>query len=99
MSSTPTFSTGRHPDGAVVLTLTGEIDMSNAHAFATALAEARQDAAEPLVVDLSAVDYLDSAGLAALLPHVEHVRLIAGPLLEPLLTIAGLDDITTITPS
>jgi anti-anti-sigma factor len=73
----------------------GEIDMSNAAAFAHALHEATGEAGE-LVVDLTRVEYIDSAGLAALFPHVEHVRLIAAPLLGPVLAIAGLDDLTTI---
>jgi anti-sigma B factor antagonist len=97
MSTALTFSTGRRPDGAVVLAATGEIDMSNAETFSAALAAAHQDAADgPLLVDLTRVEYLDSAGLAALFPHVDHIRLVAGPLLAPLLTMAGLEDVTTI---
>jgi anti-anti-sigma factor len=96
MSTALSLTTGRGPDGAVVLAATGEIDMSNAADFAAALTAAQQDAAGPVVVDLTRVEYLDSAGLAALFPHVEHVRLVAGPLLAPVLTIAGLDDLTTI---
>jgi hypothetical protein len=42
------------------------------------------------------VEYIDSAGLAAVFPHVDTVHLIATPLLAPVLTIAGLDDVTTI---
>ena len=96
MSTALTFATGREPDGAVVLRATGEIDMSNAEAFATALAGVRQEAAGPFVLDLTAVEYIDSAGLAALFPHVEQVHLVATPLLGPVLTIAGLADVTTI---
>ncbi|MET0415254.1 MAG: STAS domain-containing protein [Actinoplanes sp.] len=96
MSTALTFTTGRGPDGAVVLAATGEIDMSKAAAFAAALSGARADAGGPVVVDLTRVQYLDSAGLAALFPHVDHVRLVASPLLAPVLTIAGLDDRTTV---
>ena len=95
MSTALTFATGSRPDGAVVLTVAGEIDMSNAAVFSDALAGAHEDAGGPLIVDLTAVEYIDSAGLAALFPHVEHVHLVAGPLLAPVLTIAGLDDLTT----
>ncbi len=49
-----------------------------------------------LVVDLTAVEYLDSAGLAALFPHAERIQLVVTPLLEPLLTISGLADLTTV---
>ncbi|GIM93696.1 STAS domain-containing protein [Paractinoplanes toevensis] len=97
MSTALTFTTGRHPDGAVILAAIGEIDMSNADAFATALTDARSQAAEtPIIVDLTAVEYLDSAGLAALFPHIEQVKLVASPLLAPVLTVAGLADLTTI---
>jgi anti-sigma B factor antagonist len=95
MSTELTFTTSR-PDGApLVLAATGEIDMSNAAAFAAALDEARRGA-DAFILDLTGVEYLDSAGLAALFPHVDHVRLVAGPLLTPLLTIAGLADVTTV---
>jgi anti-sigma B factor antagonist len=96
MTTSLNFSTERLRDGTIVLAAAGEIDMSNADTFATALAGARQETGSALVVDLTAVEYLDSAGLAALFPHVEHLRLLATPLLAPLLTIVGLDDITTV---
>jgi anti-sigma B factor antagonist len=96
MSTALTFATGRRPDGAVVLSAAGEIDMSNAGAFASAIAGAHQDAAGPFVLDLTRVEYIDSAGLAALFPHADELQLLATPLLGPLLTVAGLADVTTI---
>jgi anti-sigma B factor antagonist len=97
MTTALTFTTGRHEDGAVVVKGTGEIDMSNAGTFAAALTAGREQAADgTLVVDLTRVEYLDSAGLAVLFPHVDHVRLVVSPLLAPLLTIVGLDDVTTV---
>ncbi|GIE97563.1 STAS domain-containing protein [Paractinoplanes rishiriensis] len=100
MSTALTCHTARRPDGTLVLTAAGEVDMSNAASFAEALTAARSDAPEEtLVVDLTRVEYLDSAGLAALFPHVDHLRLVAGPLLAPVLTIAGLDDLTTLQES
>jgi anti-sigma B factor antagonist len=96
MSTELTFTTVRDPSsGSLVLGAAGEIDMSNAPAFSAALDEAGQEE-DGFVLDLTRVEYLDSAGLAALFPHVEHVRLVAGPLLGPLLTVAGLADVTTI---
>jgi anti-sigma B factor antagonist len=98
MSVVLTCTTDRGPDGAVVLAATGEIDMSNAAEFSTALDAARTEAADrTVVVDLTRVEYIDSAGLAVLFPHVEHLHLLATALLAPVLTIAGLDDITTVS--
>ena len=97
MSTALTITTGHRPGGDLILTAIGEIDMSNADAFAAALSDARQNAGNtPFTVDLTRVEYLDSAGLAALFPHLEHVQLLATRLLGPVLTIAGLDELTTI---
>jgi anti-sigma B factor antagonist len=51
-------------DGATVARVAGELDMSNADAIREHLLEARTDG--PLVLDLTAVDYLDSAWSAAM---------------------------------
>jgi anti-sigma B factor antagonist len=85
----------RRPDGSPVLEAVGEIDMSNVDAFAAALDQGITSAT-PLIVDLSAVEYLDSAGLTVLFARAEQIELIANPLLGPLLTISGLTRITQV---
>jgi anti-sigma B factor antagonist len=92
------LSTRRSPDGTPVLTAVGEIDMSNADRFRDALGLAAPDG-DRFVVDLSAVDYLDSAGINALFAHCSRIRLIASPLLAPVLTVCGLSDITSVNES
>ena len=47
------------------------------------------------VVDLTGVEYLDSAGVHALFAYASRIRLIAGPLLEPVLAVSGLSGITS----
>ncbi|MFY1691247.1 STAS domain-containing protein [Plantactinospora sp. WMMB782] len=92
-----TITTDRRADGTPVLTAVGEIDMSNADSFAAALADAVTGAdGTPLLVDLTAVEYLDSAGLATLFGHAEQIRLVVNPLLGPVLTISGLTDLTSV---
>ncbi|ADB33486.1 anti-sigma-factor antagonist [Kribbella flavida DSM 17836] len=95
MTTPLSLTTGRTADGRQTLTVAGEIDVSNAAAFATALSEASAET-PPLVVDLTAVEYLDSAGLAALFDHADHIELVAPALLEPVLTISGLASLVTI---
>lgn len=96
MSTELVLTTGRDPaSGSLVLGAAGEIDMSNAAVFSAALDDAHREEGT-FVLDLTRVEYLDSAGLAALFPHIDHVRMVAGPLLGPLLTVAGLADVTTI---
>jgi anti-sigma B factor antagonist len=95
------ISVGRDADGVPVVVAVGEIDMSNAMQFREALAAAAADAAEgggtgDFVVDLTGIEYLDSAGINALFAHVSRVRLIAAPLLVPVLTVAGLTDVLSV---
>jgi anti-sigma B factor antagonist len=93
MTTPLTLSTDRRPDGRAVLTATGEIDMSNAGQLGEALAQAGDG---PLIVDLTAVEYLDSAGLTVLFTHADHIELVAASLLVPVLTISGLTEITQL---
>lgn len=100
MTTPLTLTPGRRPDGTPVLTAAGEIDTSNAGAFTAALTDAVNATAgeggATLVVDLAAVEYLDSAGLAALFAHADRIELIASPLLTPVLTVSGLTDLITV---
>ncbi|GAA2010549.1 STAS domain-containing protein [Catenulispora yoronensis] len=82
----------RRPDGVTVLTVAGEIDMSTTGILATAL----EQTPGPVVVDLEGVEYLDSAGLSVLFAHAERIELVANPLLEPVLAISGLTELTTV---
>ena len=92
------LSTRVGADGIPVVTVAGEIDMSNADRFrdALGLAAAAADGGS-FVVDLTGVEYLDSAGVHVLFAHAARIRLIAGPLLEPVLTVSGLSDITSVS--
>lgn len=90
------LATGLQADGAPVLTVVGEIDMSNADEFRAAIVDAVVDG-HRLTVDLTAVEYLDSAALAALFAHVDRLRVVANPLLDSVLTISGLSRLTTVT--
>ena len=102
------LSTRPGTDGIPVVTVAGEIDMSNADRFRDALGLAAAAAAATaataatadggsFVVDLTGVEYLDSAGVHVLFAHAARIRLIAGPLLEPVLTVSGLSDITSVS--
>jgi anti-sigma B factor antagonist len=95
MTTLLTLSTQRRPDGTPVVTAVGEVDMSNAGIFRDALIRASSPDGR-LVVDLTGVEYLDSAGLTVLFTHAAHLELIATPLLAPVLTISGLADIMTM---
>ncbi|WP_228982037.1 STAS domain-containing protein [Streptomyces sp. DH12] len=92
MTTPLTLTPGRRADGTTLLTAVGEIDMSNTDALAAAL----DTAPGPVVLDLTEVGYLDSAGLNVLFSHADRMELITGPLLAPVLTVSGLADLTTV---
>ena len=96
MSTQLTVRTERSTDGGLVVYAAGEIDASNVADFAQALAGANGGT---LTVDLSAVDYLDSAGINALVPHAESLHVIANPLLLRVLRVSGLDELATVQPA
>jgi anti-anti-sigma factor len=60
-------------DGYVVARVAGEIDMSNAETVGERLAE-RFNLAEQYVIDLSATNHLDSAGVRLLFVVAERLR-------------------------
>ena len=94
MTTSLALTSSRRPDGVTVLTAVGEIDLSNTGILASALE--RAPGPGPVVLDLTAVDYLDSAGLSVLFTHADRIELVATEVLEPVLTISGLAELTTV---
>ncbi|QEN14879.1 STAS domain-containing protein [Mycolicibacterium sp. ELW1] len=98
MSTPLTVTVETAADGRNVLRAAGEIDASNVADFAEALTAA-VNGGSALNVDLSAVDYLDSAAINALVPHAESLEIIANPVLMRVLTVSGLAELTKIRPA
>jgi anti-anti-sigma factor len=61
-------------EGAVVARLTGEIDLSNADRLGAALLDAMPNLEHALILDMSAVEYLDSAGIQLIYQLRERLR-------------------------
>ena len=61
-------------DGVMVVTVIGEIDLSNAGELRGAITEATPNDALGLVLDLSRVDYIDSSGIHLLYRLGESLR-------------------------
>jgi anti-anti-sigma factor len=92
------INTEDRDDGTRVLTATGEIDLSNIDEFSGALTTAGTDGAM-LIVDLSGVLYLDSGAINVLFANAGRIRLIANPVLIPVLRISGLTDVASVESS
>jgi anti-anti-sigma factor len=94
-----TLNTGRGADGSPLVIALGEIDLSNIVVFTDALTSASAGTRGPITVDLSAVKYLDSAGINALFNHadeVDRLHLIVHPFLMRVLTISGLSEVAIV---
>ncbi|WP_197379842.1 STAS domain-containing protein [Mycolicibacterium mengxianglii] len=103
MSTSLTLDTAQRSGGILILIAGGEIDLSNIEAFKEALSTAVSQAASSgasLVVDLSAVEYLDSAAINVLCAQAEVITdLIANPLLMSTFTISGLAELVAVAPA
>ncbi|MBE8525397.1 STAS domain-containing protein [Amycolatopsis sp. H6(2020)] len=97
MTTALTLVGGPGDDGDRVLSVTGEIDMSNAAEFGAAL-DRELAAGTAVTVDLTGVAYLDSAGVAVLFDRAaEHdLRLLAPRLLDRVLCVSGLTQVTKV---
>jgi anti-anti-sigma factor len=98
MGTPLSLATDQRNDGTRMLIARGELDLSNIDRFIEALREATGDGGT-LTVDLSAVDYLDSAAINTLFAHVGNIEIVANRVLMPLLAVSGLADVVTVRSS
>ena len=68
------------PDGAVIVALTGDLDIASAPAARERLLSLLRPGACRLVIDMSAVRYADASGLAALVSTQRRAVLLGGGL-------------------
>lgn len=99
LTDTMTTSVADH-DGVTVLTVTGEVDLATAPALETAIDTALDAGTDHLVIDLAAVSFLASAGMAALVAAHQRagdkttIALVAeGPATSRQLKMTALDQV------
>ncbi|WP_304108797.1 STAS domain-containing protein [Mycolicibacterium bacteremicum] len=96
MNTELTLDQTRSDDGALTLAASGEIDLSNIGAFTAGLESALRQTGGVLAVDLTKVNYLDSAAINALFLHADQIRIVANRLLDAILTLSGLADLVRV---
>ena len=91
-------------DGVVVAVISGEIDSSNAVDLRLALSEKLPSSATALVLDLSAVEYLDSSGIQLLFElgrrlsaRRQRMRLVV-PAAAPMRRVLELTAVDSVAP-
>jgi anti-sigma B factor antagonist len=66
-------------DGFAVVAVSGELDIVTSRRFDECLAEVRRDA-DRIIIDLSAVDFMDTGSLAVIVGHWKQVTAAGGTL-------------------
>jgi anti-anti-sigma factor len=88
------------PSGAPVFRLVGEIDMSNAESLGATLDQLIADGTNHLVIDLSALEFMDSSGIAMLLRVAARVGTVEirnpSNVVRRIIECTGLADILPI---
>ncbi|MDT5064186.1 MAG: hypothetical protein QOK02_341 [Mycobacterium sp.] len=98
MTTPLNLDTTRSKEGTIVLHADGEIDQSNIDTFKQALTAAAETASsgELITVDLSAVEYLDSAAINVLFANSDHIRLVVHPLVMRILNVSGVTEVASV---
>jgi anti-sigma B factor antagonist len=116
MSATPSadipqfeISSGPGPEGACVVRIAGEVDMSHEEELRAELRSAVESKASGIVVDLTECEFIDSTGVRALLLSREaqqaedgSVKLAVAAASEQILrilSVMGIDRVIPIRPS
>jgi anti-sigma B factor antagonist len=90
------------PSGRSVVRLVGEIDISNAGSLGAILDELVGDESHSLVVDLAALEFVDSSGIAMLLRVAARVGTVEirnpSNVVRRIIECTGLTDILRIEP-
>jgi stage II sporulation protein AA (anti-sigma F factor antagonist) len=89
------IAVAQDPSGTPVVTLCGEIDISNAHEIGAELERIVGTGTRRLVVDMSALEFMDSSGIAMLLHAAARVDSIAvrkpSPVVRRIFEATGLE--------
>ena len=92
-----------HPDGIVVLSISGQIDVTTESTFETVTETVLAEEPTGMIIDLSAVDFLGSAGLRVLAVTQERLALFAvvanSPVIIKPIQLTGFDQILRLSPT
>jgi anti-sigma B factor antagonist len=88
------------PAGVVIVTVSGELDISNAATLEQAVASITAERPERLIFDLSGLRFMDSAGIAVLLDTAGKVNAVRlrdpSPAVRRVVELTGLTDVLSI---
>ena len=89
-------------DGALVLRLTGDLDVTNAEQVRSAIDAAVNSQTERLIFDLEGLRFMDSSGIAMLVSMTQKVQEVRvrnpSSIVRRLIELTGLADAWHVTP-
>ncbi len=91
------IDTAVDPTGVPIVTLSGELDSSNAHSLEATVASITAQHPEQLIFDVSGLRFMDSAGIALLIGAASKVDAVhlrnPSPIVRRVVEITGLSDV------
>ena len=104
MQALPLHVLRQDGDDATTLVLEGEVDLASAHLLVDSIDDAIEDGATVIVLDFSAVTFINSTGLGAMVAATKRLRAEGGDLIlrrfrgipASALATTGLDRFFTI---
>jgi anti-anti-sigma factor len=92
----------REASGALVVRISGEIDMSNAGTLRETIDPILDSDLQHLIFDLSELEFIDSSGLTVLLAATQKVPLVQlrnpSPIVRRVVEVTGLGDVLPTEP-
>jgi anti-sigma B factor antagonist len=86
--------------GVAIVTVSGDLDISNAATLEQAVASITAERPERLIFDLSGLRFMDSAGIAVLLDAAGKVKAVhlrdPSPAVRRVVELTGLTDVLSI---
>jgi anti-sigma B factor antagonist len=96
-----TVASVREEDGAPVVYLSGELDLTNAGQFSTAIDAALASHPSRLILDASGLRFMDSSGIVLLVSASQRVQELQvrdpSPIVRRLIELTGLSEVLRIT--
>jgi len=93
---------GTDAGGASLLTVSGQLDISNADQLEQAVERATARTRDGLVFDLSSLEFMDSAGISVIVRAASELDSVSlrnpSPMVRRLIEITGLSEILVIEP-
>jgi anti-sigma B factor antagonist len=96
-----TVASAREENGTTIVYLSGELDLTSAGQFSTAIDAALASHPETLILDASGLTFMDSSGIVLLVSAAQRAQEVQvrdpSPIVRRLIELTGLSNVLRIT--